>query len=115
MLVFLSEIGTGYYSSFAFGLADSLIVTRMSYIFKHMPCGSLNWMAVSVWNFVASWTKLMEDQMDCKTQGLAMHQELLVMELRCASEPEGSRDAVVVCAVQWGVTVLPWELVLTGR
>ena len=98
MLVLLSEIGTRYFSSLVFGLAD-ILTGRMCYIFKHMPCGSLERMDVTVWIFVASCTKLMEDQTNCKTQGLAMHQELLVMELRCASEPEGSLDAAVVYAV----------------
>ena len=86
MLVFLPKFGTRCFSSLVFGLAD-ILTGRMCYIFKHMPCSSLNWMTVTVWNFVASWTKL-EDQINCKTQGLAMHQELLVMELRCA-EPGG--------------------------
>ena len=110
MLVFLPEFGIRCFSSLVFGLAD-IFIGKMCYIFKQMPCGSLNGMAVTVWNFGASWTKMLEDQINCRTLGLATHQE-----------PWDWTSDVPLCQktvwmllglLQWGVTMLPCELVLS--
>ena len=61
---------------------------------------------------MASLTKMMEDQTNCRTQRLATHQE----PWDWTSDVPLCQKAVwmLLRSLQWGVTVLPWELVLSG-
>ena len=57
-------------------------------------------LVAAVWIFVASLTKMMEDQINCRTQRPAGHAPGAIgLEISCASEPENSLDADEVSAV----------------
>ena len=57
-------------------------------------------------------TKMMEDQNSCRTQRLAMHQEPLDWNSVVPLSQKTVR--MLLRSLQWGVTVLPWELVLSS-
>lgn len=62
--------------------------------------------------FVASLTKMTEDQTNCRTQGLATHQEPWDWT---SDVPLCQKEVwMLLRSLQWGVTVLPWELVLSS-
>jgi hypothetical protein len=55
---------------------------------------------------------MMEDQIICRTQMLAMHQEPLDWN---SVVPLSQKTVwMLLRSLQWGVTVLPWELVLSS-
>ena len=55
---------------------------------------------------------MMEDQINCRTQGLATHQE--PWDWTSDVPLCQKTDWMLLRSLQWGVTVLPWELVLSG-
>ena len=73
----------------------------MCYIFKHMPCGSMMLMNLSVYLLGRSLAKMKKEQQLHEIQGLAtvVVSEQLDLELNYTCESESSKVAVVVSAV----------------